>query len=691
MSLHAPVATSAAKPLRLTAADVARLAGVQRPVVSMWRSRPVKGVPFPTPVDRRQGVELYEAGEIVDYLRATERGLNPEAADDVAAYAALASLTSLAETTAVAGLSALLCLIACGISVADMSAQDLLGLADELDPGDAMLVRELRALGDELLPMAAHAEALADAAYTVHGAFERLLRRYRNTCLPGHVVTARKTELDELVGRLVAALLDRAAVQSGVAGGNPVAVDDSDGDGGLLLAVQQASGDADVDLIWSGGDSAVERWTRRRLTSHGHASAAATADAARIHVRHLPTAGQPDWDDVRVVEELAALAVGLGPADLAVAIAPASALVDPCGATDLGAARDAVLRSGVLLASARLPAGLLTSSGRQALALWVLAPAPNHDRQDRWLAACELSMSDLDQAGLDDLVSDVLAVVDARQLPARTLAAQPDATQVPSRRLRYLRRRPVIDVITSPMALRVLVAPLPSSSTAGEVAAKLAACGTSHSEHLRVEGVEGPTARQAKSLGQLLSDRHVRVIKGRRLDGVPVHLEASGGVAVLGSPEVLGDSPAGKRRVDLMAFTTRYPAVSLTQPGDVIFVASPRPTAFLDVDGGAVVQAPARVLRVAREGEETLLPHLLMDAVDEANRSGAVGQLDYRRWIVRLVPAAQREPLRRALTGLDADRKELHDRLTRLDEAAAALIAGVTGRSVLVVSTGPPP
>ncbi len=58
----------------LSLADVARLSGVQRPVVSMWRKRPKAGLRFPEPTaDGR-----FLAEEITAYLEATGRGNNPE-------------------------------------------------------------------------------------------------------------------------------------------------------------------------------------------------------------------------------------------------------------------------------------------------------------------------------------------------------------------------------------------------------------------------------------------------------------------------------------------------------------------------------------------------------------------------------------------------------------------------------------
>lgn len=57
---------------RMTMSDVARLAGVRRPVVTVWRKRYAGSErPFPAPVDLVRGVERFARDEIVGWLVAT--------------------------------------------------------------------------------------------------------------------------------------------------------------------------------------------------------------------------------------------------------------------------------------------------------------------------------------------------------------------------------------------------------------------------------------------------------------------------------------------------------------------------------------------------------------------------------------------------------------------------------------------
>ena len=72
----------------LTMQQVAALAGVKRPVVSVWRSRSAGSKhPFPAPVDPARLV--FSADEVGSWLRVTGRGNNPDAHEDAALFSSL--------------------------------------------------------------------------------------------------------------------------------------------------------------------------------------------------------------------------------------------------------------------------------------------------------------------------------------------------------------------------------------------------------------------------------------------------------------------------------------------------------------------------------------------------------------------------------------------------------------------------
>src|SRR5450830_110305 len=87
--------------LLLTLPDVAALARVQRPVVSMWRSRSRDSdLPFPAPAIRTGKQELFDAGAVTEWLVATGRGNNPHVSEETALFAAVEPTGAIDEPTA---------------------------------------------------------------------------------------------------------------------------------------------------------------------------------------------------------------------------------------------------------------------------------------------------------------------------------------------------------------------------------------------------------------------------------------------------------------------------------------------------------------------------------------------------------------------------------------------------------------
>ena len=87
------------------------------------------------------------------------------------------------------------------------------------------------------------------------------------------------------------------------------------------------------------------------------------------------------------------LVLGMRDHDRAVVIAPAAVLTEPVAHSD-GLARTDVLRSGRVRAIVKLPAGLVTSAPREALALWVLGRETGDvPVADRFTAVADLTES----------------------------------------------------------------------------------------------------------------------------------------------------------------------------------------------------------------------------------------------------------------------------------------------------------
>lgn len=148
--------------LRLGLSDVAQLAHVQRPVVSMWRARSAgSDRPFPAPVDTARGQEWFDGASVVDWLAACGRGNNPSARDDLAAYASLDGGSPQGDQTVFHGITALLCLsVITGRALGPMGRDDLIDLADEVDPDDNLLFGEIDSLTGRLEPLAHYTDLL---------------------------------------------------------------------------------------------------------------------------------------------------------------------------------------------------------------------------------------------------------------------------------------------------------------------------------------------------------------------------------------------------------------------------------------------------------------------------------------------------------------------------------------------------
>ena len=143
--------TTAARGTLVSLADIARLARVQRPVVSMWRKRPTaRGViiPFPQPKATRDAHDVFDLAEVLDWLEQTGRGKNVEAR--VEAPLVLSHVTSDGDRGEAAALEAVVVLGAMsGRLLSDMAAHDILDLADELDTA-AEVIAELIAMAREV-------------------------------------------------------------------------------------------------------------------------------------------------------------------------------------------------------------------------------------------------------------------------------------------------------------------------------------------------------------------------------------------------------------------------------------------------------------------------------------------------------------------------------------------------------------
>ncbi|MBW9093323.1 hypothetical protein JNB62_06480 [Microbacterium jejuense] len=647
---------STAPSLLIDLAGVARLAGVQRPVASMWRSRFAStSDPFPRAVSETTGRLQFEAQLVADWLVRTGHGNNPEAREDAAAAAAPADF-SFADSNAVAELEALITLYVQTDDLSELTHSQIEDAAAEVDPLDDTLQAEILAHVRRGAPWLTYAMHLIDAAYSPSAALALVTRR--------HAVSHRATgSAGPLVADAIALVVE--ATLALVGDGTTVTLDA--GDATLSSTLASKLGD-DVSIVLPAESDS--RRVRRRLLVDGRWLTDAEEPATRsVVVARVPSERSDDVAGMlRAVDEVS---LSLRDSDAAVVIGPARALVDSLVPADERARAD-ILRSGRVRGIARLAAGLVDSASRESLALWVLGePVGEVTPAQRVTAVADLTAIPLTPAARADLVSDLIAGMrsgrDMRAHRFRFAAfARTTSLQARSGSLVASATRKPASTTTDATELPVLL-----DIAADAVRADLTPIEISPDSH---------DAPRATSILELIDARHLRRIQGTRLNP---DLLGSEGLAVVTSSDLDNPASIGHARVDQLAFATQYPNAQLTRPGDVIFRTSPTAAAWVDTDGSKVVAYPARVLRITAGDPGGLVPEIIAADITGA----ASGPGVWTRWMLRRVAPHTVAPLRQALADIASARQDLEARAARLNDYANLIVAGATSGAVTMIDT----
>ena len=658
----------------ITLPGVARLAGVQRPVVSMWRTRTATSDdPFPPVIETRHGLAHFDAEAVAAWLERTGRGNNMNARDDAAAFSAPAGPSSADPTRDAFALTALLALKAItGAELGTLTHAELVELSENADPADLLLSREIKSLTEGGTLLAQHADQMADAAYNEAVAFELVMDDRHRRQLAAHAAAALHPRARRLVAGIAQGLAQTLEADA------PVFVDSTHGGGDLLVAVAglYAEGSPPT-FVTCDDDRDVCRLARRRLRVHDlHQEAlefqevdgAFERSGPAVHVAQFPSPASPDMTDLDVLTAIENIVLQMDDQQRAVIVAPAKLLADRLRAPDCDRIRDDLLRTDRVKAILRLPKGLLVSASRQPMALWALGPAdPDVGIADRWTMVGDLSELALLPAAIEDLVGDVIAATERYRL-ARTHA------------FKHLRRAATRELHAQAGSLVRSGIPLPARpgvvaeltealalNDNGQVISPLAVADTS------VHDAHKPAPRP---LGDLLEQRLVTLHPGNRIK--QTSLDVDNGHPVIGPTELVGTSPWGSRTIDRLTFAADHPAGRLTLPGDVIFCTSPEVAARVDAEGGCVVLEPARVLRPARQ----VVPHVLAADINRV----APRATQWRLWPVRTSPEQQADRLTEMLTVIDSERQAMLRRIASLEQLSELVTNGVTTGTVEIRS-----
>lgn len=673
------------EPLLIGMSDIAMLAKVQRPVVSMWRSRAAPtDQPFPPSVVTEGGQERFDAAEVAQWLVGTGRGNNPAATNDVAAFATVAGASPRDGREVFAAVTALLCLkVIAGRRLNELDRDDLLDLADAHDPDDEFLYAELESVGDRLEALARYADLLADAAFSPMAAFEKLMADRFRSGLREHTSAAVSEPALSLAAKIAVGLADRDGIP-------PVYVDPTPGSSDLLLAVIGEHGDrSPLEVMTALAKGSSVRLVRRRLRIHDvyrenlDVDDRGTFDVGRpvTHVAQFPTPAAPRMSDAQMLSAIENIVVQMDDSQRGVVIAPASALSDGFADRSAEAIRADILRAGHVRAIVRLPKGLVPARSRQALALWVLGPSHHGiGAAERFTMVADLANTSLTSDAVDSLVTDLVASTGSREL-VRAHAFR-FVRSVPTRTL-LVAKRSLAETASGPGAS----AREDASTLLLRIEQSRTALDQPHPSELSWTVVAGPPESRRPlpaTVGTMLDGRGLQLFSGNRLD--EADLGTGEGVRVIGVPELIGQAPIGVRTVDRLVLAGRYDAARFTEPGDVVFCASPRPAAVVDRDGSSVVAYPARVLRIDAAAPSGLLPDVLAADINAT----PVGAREWRLWPIRRVADDQRSAVSHALAELRRAREESVRRLEQLDLLTDLLTHGMTSGALSVKSNDDP-
>lgn len=600
----------------LTLQDIADLAEVQRPVVSMWRKRPmVRGVsmPFPDPVDTVDGAARFSRHEVVDWLARTGRGNNTEHNYDAPAIA-------VPDGVALVDVVTLLCWhVLTGRELTGLSKAALITSAEQFDPDDTLLVAELRALAvsDELL---GYVDDLLEASLGPADALQRVdsgrLKRDQQL----------REFTDEAV-ILLRCVIEAAAIHLE----HDEVVLRTDGSS-MALDVAEA---LELDVVTK------DRQMRRRAVIRG------------IHVREGMSRKQVSavsvvgLDNSDALDQADEVMLSLQPGDIAIVVGSAAVLSDEL-AGPLQNRRAEILRVGNLVAAMRMPRGFWREAHRQSLAVWVCVGGAQAEQI--WVA----DLAAVEHLELTDVAADVAGALD----------------QTDNRAFRYARRIPLSGVLAGaaavvPRGVRAVQFRERDESQHLDRVHRVTMVTTTPLPVLDVLVAQAPGRIQLahRSLAELRAGKRLEVKRGRRID--IGHGSPEGTVRVV--PEEL----VGVLALDPFDAVAKYPRAARTEPGDVIFLEKPRPRAWVDRVGGAMVASPARIIRLRDTAE--VGPMVLATVINQMAAPGT----EWPTWSVPVLRRDEAERLEAALLEAENYEQEACRRVEAARELKTALINGV--------------
>lgn len=644
--------------MTMSLSDIARLAGVQRPVVSMWRTRYRNSShPFPDPVRQRgdRGAVLFKEDDVRAWLEATGRGNNPDARTEQALHDDRPSrlLAALGRASALLLLQHL-----CGESLEDSTESALSDAVRSAGIPQQLLNPDLIAsyLADRSL--VADVEAMTEAAFSAENALTYLVSRAGSThgSAGGHALAPAALPLMAAILREV-----HAAAELPLLPLNRQSL--------RLIALTPPRSDVDhprhlvalPELLTTPEDRAA--W--RLLIAQGCHACTGASDAMSASVT-LPTPGclavtvmDSSRDQSSAAQSLSTVLAKLGPMDRVIVLGPASLLIAAAGKAERLPLLKSADDSGIALRyAARLPKGLESTGGRRRLALWLLAGEDVVNDPDVTVLA-DHGDAVLDGPFCDALAADVATALSGSAADLRHRAFRAGGA-VPASELR---RRSELSPPSLGAEPPVLGGPLLTEALNSDPAL-----------FARLSPAAHPEPREQRRVSwSLLTTSFGKDRAGVRLPVSELGDSGAGTVAAIGPEELRGTRAWGCRRIHRLRLEQIAPRARFTEPGDVVYVAAGGPAALVDDVGGHLVLAPARIFRPgpAVRSEQTVwaaLPQIVAKDITDQRVP------DKDAWRIRLSPAARGPDVARVHQEVARRRRALQDELTGLETAERALL-----------------
>lgn len=633
--------------LAISMQRIADLADVQRPLVSMWRKRHPVGcnAPFPAPLPSvesaaARGTQLkFDAIEVAKWLVETNHGNNSDAVADAPFYSDL--FNEAVEDPHV--WAALVAHARSGEEVTPEIVRDEL-FSEPLVPSEI--------LEGNLEHAVTSANILAEAAFSATNVLVEIIRCHRSQTPEGLVKNAEALLAvigSELIKQLHRDKETREVLAFGPGGGAwaqraveshepPLGIGFEHDDFTPELCLSLARGIAVVE--------ATDEWDPSAVAFFQWASAK-QEDAHEL------------FDQIGYVES------GLDTRGCVVVLAPAELLVESNNAAVNLERRNFLWGTKNNLNSslryvALLPHGWTRNLGQRQLALWILRTRDPKKFDSDLVILADYSSLDFSGAHPRQLVTDVLASVNDEVSPRQHAFYNSLVLTDENLRLRNS-LRPIRERASEEEEITTIAELRIQAEAVGVDLSRvpnLQQAGSPYEIHRRKLLSWSEATKQPAPL--------VKVIKGAKTQDLDTR-NPDGTIPVIGRSELSGLSPIGARKADIVDISVKLPRSSLTEPGDVVWIFSNKPVAFVDAQGGSLVEAPAQILRCMKTGarsktllEEVTSPYLLAEQLSHAQTK------DKKAWQVPVIGRRDAEVFEAVMREVDARRAELLEQIESL-------------------------